>query len=82
MRQWQLQGAKARFSEVVRLALEEGAQEITVHGEPQVVILSRREYDRLKKPQSSLVSFLTASPLKGAELKIKRDRSPARDVAL
>lgn len=82
MRQWQLQGAKARFSEVVRLALEEGAQEITVHGEPQVVILSRREYDRLKKPQSSLLRFLANSPLKGVDLKIKRDRSPARAVDL
>ncbi len=80
MRQWQLQGAKAKFSDVVRLALEEGAQEITVHGEPQVVVLSRRDFDRLQKPKPSLVRFLTNSPLKGIELKLKRDRTPSRTV--
>ena len=44
---WQLQDAKARFSEVVRKAQEEGPQRVTVHGREAVVILSVDEYQRL-----------------------------------
>ena len=32
MQSWQMQTAKARFSEVVKHAADEGPQEITVHG--------------------------------------------------
>ena len=35
---WSLQDAKARFSEVVRLAQTEGPQTVTVHGQPAVTI--------------------------------------------
>ncbi len=31
---WQLQEAKNRFSEVVELAMKEGAQTVTKHGRP------------------------------------------------
>ncbi len=37
-RTWSLQEAKAKFSEVVRLAQSEGPQTVTVHGKPAVVI--------------------------------------------
>ncbi len=37
-RVWSLQEAKAKFSEVVRLARTEGPQTVTVHGEPAVVV--------------------------------------------
>ena len=42
---WQLQDAKARFSEVVRRAVEQGPQHVTVNGEERAVIVSAREYD-------------------------------------
>jgi prevent-host-death family protein len=35
---WPLQEAKAKFSELVRLAQSEGPQTVSVHGEPTVVI--------------------------------------------
>jgi prevent-host-death family protein len=35
---WPLQEAKAKFSEVVRLAQSDGPQTVTVHGQPAVVI--------------------------------------------
>lgn len=38
--QWQLQDAKARFSEVVRRAAECGPQHVTVNGQDRAVILS------------------------------------------
>jgi antitoxin Phd len=37
-RVWQLQEAKARFSELVRLAQTEGPQTVTVHGKAAVTI--------------------------------------------
>ncbi|GAA4918347.1 prevent-host-death family protein [Stackebrandtia albiflava] len=45
---WQIQEAKARFSEVLRAADDEGPQYITRHGEESAVILSIREYRELK----------------------------------
>ena len=78
MRKWQLQEAKARLSELVRLSRDEGPQEISVRGEPAVVVVSRREYDRLRRPQTTFVNFLRDSPLKGVELDLDRDRSPTR----
>jgi prevent-host-death family protein len=82
MGRWQLQDAKARFSEVVRSSQEGGPQEITVHGKPTAVVLSKADYDRLKGTRPSLVSFLRKSPLAGLRLEISRDRSAARDPRL
>lgn len=38
-RVWPLQEAKAKFSELVRLAQTEGPQTVTVHGQPAVMIM-------------------------------------------
>jgi prevent-host-death family protein len=41
---WKLQDAKARFSEVVRLAQTEGPQRVTVHDREAVVIVDAGQY--------------------------------------
>lgn len=82
MHNWQLQEAKARFSELVKKAVKDGPQHITVHGEPAVVILSEKEYNKLKKPKSSFLVFLNHSPLKGIKLDLQRDKSLNRDIDL
>jgi prevent-host-death family protein len=79
---WQLQEAKNRFSEVVNKALEEGPQIVTRHGEEIVIILSKAEYNRLVKSQTSLLEFFRQSPLVGIELELERDSSMPRDVDL
>ncbi len=79
---WQLQEAKNRFSEVVERALEEGPQTVTRHGQEVVVILSKSEYNRLQKSQTSLVDFFRQSPLVGVQLDLERDQSLPRDVSL
>ena len=79
---WQLQEAKNRFSEVVNKALKEGPQTVTRHGEEIVVILSKAEYSRLLKSQTSLLEFFRQSPLVGIELDLDRDQSLPRDVDL
>ena len=47
--QWQLQTAKARFSEVFRRARSDGPQWITRQGKEAVVILPAEEFERLIK---------------------------------
>lgn len=82
---WQLQTAKARFSEVFRRALSEGPQVITRQGKDAVVMLSENEYRRIvgKAHQpKSLVEFFRTSPLVGVELDLERVRDEGRDVAL
>lgn len=79
---WQVQEAKARFSELVRDAAESGPQTITVRGRRAAVVLSADDYDRLKRPQPSMAEFLRASSRVGVDLDIKRDGSLPRDVDL
>jgi len=79
---WQLQEAKARLSELVKSAQQDGPQQITVHGRPAAVVLSRADYDRLTKEKPSFVEFMKKSPLKGTTVKISRDKSITREVSL
>jgi prevent-host-death family protein len=50
MGEWKLETAKARLSEVVRLARERGPQRITVRGAEAAVVLSADDYRRLTAP--------------------------------
>lgn len=82
MTTWQLQEAKGKFSEVVKRALNEGPQSITVHGEPVVVLISREEYTRLTQPKTGFLKFLRRSPLIGADVDFSREQTPSREIAL
>jgi prevent-host-death family protein len=82
MSSWQLQEAKARLSEVVKKAAQEGPQHITLHGEPAAVLLSESDYRRLTRRPPRFVDFVRNSPLKGVELDLTRDRSPVREIRL
>jgi antitoxin Phd len=79
MAQWQLQDAKARFSELVRAA-RRGPQTVTVRGEAAVVILSEQQYRslqvRARKP--GLAELMRSSPLIGIALDVARDKSLTR----
>ena len=80
MSMWQLQEAKARLSEVIKKATKEGPQKITVYGEPAAVIISSKEYERLKHPRGSFVEFMRSSPLYGLELDLRREQTLTRDA--
>lgn len=82
MQAWQVQDAKARFSELLRSAANEGPQAITIRGRTAAVVMSQDEYERLKGRKPSLVEFLRASPLVGVDFDIERDRSEPRDIDL
>lgn len=81
MQSWQMQTAKARFSELVKHAADDGPQEITVHGRSVAVVISRELFDRLSGNQSSLVDFMRQSPLcEQDDIVFERDRSLPREV--
>ena len=84
MRTWQMQDAKARLSEVVKRAEQDGPQDITVHGKSVAVVLSRAAFERMSGQQASLLAFMQASPMAGLddELVFERDASLTRDVSL
>ena len=82
---WQLQAAKARFSELFRLARTEGPQLITRHGKESVVMMPVEQFDQLvirSGQPKSLVQFFRESPLVGLELDFERDKDMGRDVEI
>jgi prevent-host-death family protein len=82
---WQLQVAKARFSEVFRLARSEGPQWITRQGKEAVVVVPAEEFQRLmarSRQPESLVRFFAESPLAGAAIDLERVRDYGRPVEL
>ena len=79
---WKLEDAKARFSEVVRRAEQDGPQRVSVRGRDAVVIMSVEEFERLSRPEPHLplVDFLESLDLGALDLERETDRG--RDVAL
>lgn len=80
MRTWQLQEAKARLSNVIRKAADEGPQSITLHGHPAAVVISNEEYQSLKKPKENFVDFMRRSPLYGVKIDLGREQTLTRKV--
>ncbi len=78
--QWNLAEAKNKFSELFNLVLTKGPQHVH-RRKDSVVIISTKEYEKLKGKQGNFKNFLLNGPsLEGVDL--SRDKSPARDIAL
>ena len=77
---WQVQQAKARFSEMVERAIKDGPQTITRHGKPVVVLVRAEEFDRLNKGRRSFKEILMSGP--DIDLPIVRSREKARKIEL
>ena len=77
---WQLQEAKNSFSQVVDLAVNSGAQTITKHGKPAVVVVSVAEYDAILKPKKSLFAALRECPEDLGNFIPERSREKSRTV--
>lgn len=82
MKIWQLQDAKAKLSELVKQVLSSGPQGISLRGVLEVVLMSRKDYEKITGQKSSFVKLMRNSPLKGLNLEIKRDKSKSRDIEL
>src|SRR5687768_10958176 len=82
---WQLQTAKAQFSELFRRARSEGPQIVTRQGKEQVVVLPAEQFAQLIKrtrQPKSLVQFFAESPLAQVTLDISRDLDLGREINL
>jgi antitoxin Phd len=79
---WTLQDAKARFSEVVRQAREEGPQRVTVRGQDAVVVIAADEFERLLPSDDVLpfVAFMEGLAVDGLDL--TRHPDTGRDVEI
>jgi prevent-host-death family protein len=81
---WKLEDAKARFSEVVRLAEQGVPQRVSVRGREAVVVLSAQTYARLAPAaRGSLATLFGEGPftrLDGFDDALVREHAPVRDA--
>jgi prevent-host-death family protein len=75
---WTLAAAKDQLSEVVRRAVDQGPQIISIRGKDTAVVLSKAEYDALLPAERSFKEHLLAFP-KVDDLDLTRDQTPSRD---
>ena len=80
MKTWPLQDAKNQFSQLVELALTEGPQTVTRHGEPVAVVVAADEYKRVTRPKESVLEFFR--PLQGSGIRLERRRDLPRKLKL
>jgi antitoxin Phd len=62
MRKWQMQHARTKLAELVRLAAVEGPQVVTYRGADRAVVLSVEEYRRLNAQRPNFAEFLLGCP--------------------
>ncbi len=81
---WRVQDAKARFSELVRLAHTHGPQLVTLRGRDTVVVVDADEFERMKGARTGqmLIDALQASPHREIEVAPRRSPMPVRTVKL
>jgi prevent-host-death family protein len=81
-REWQLQEAKAKFSELVESAMAGNTQIVTKRGKPAVVVISFAEYQRLQGGESAWDLFRSASRIDSDDLPFERSTEMVRAVDL
>jgi prevent-host-death family protein len=81
-RVWSLQEAKAKFSEVVRLAQEVGPQTVTVHGRKAVTITAAAKIGggKRKLTGKDFVAALRVGPKFDLDIPVRPRDSKFRDV--
>ena len=79
---WSVADAKARLSQLLDQAINDGPQAITKRGREVAIVVSVEEWHRKSSRAGSLAGFLAASPLRDSGLDIERIDAPARDVTV
>ncbi|MFT4195683.1 MAG: type II toxin-antitoxin system Phd/YefM family antitoxin [Pseudomonas sp.] len=61
---WQVQEAKARFSELLRASAEQGPQIVSLHGKPTAVVVPMAQWQRMQQrtPRSPKDILLAPAP--------------------
>jgi len=76
MNNWSIRAAKDHLSELVDAA-QQAPQAITRRGRCAAIVLSREEFERLRREREPLSSFFARSGL--ADVEIERIEASARD---
>jgi antitoxin Phd len=82
---WQLQAAKAQFSEVFRRARERTPQVVTRQGKEAVVIVALEDFERLTRRDRQpkcLSRFFAESPLSSLSVDLERKPDYGRKIEL
>jgi prevent-host-death family protein len=81
-RAWSLQDAKARFSELVRRARDEGPQRVTIHGRPAVVVIADGGRGRPGGARRTLRDLMFDSPFRDFDFAPVREKLHVRRVRI
>ena len=81
MASWQVQQAKARFTEIIEKAITSGPQIITRHGAERAVVLSMDDYRALAQKKPDFKEFLLGGP-KFDDFEIERELDYGREINL
>jgi antitoxin Phd len=82
---WQLQAAKAQFSEVFRRARERTPQVVTRQGKEAVVIVALEDFERLTRRDRQpkcLSRFFAESPFSSLSVDLERKPDDGRKIEL
>jgi prevent-host-death family protein len=80
--EWTVAEAKAKLSEVIEHARNEGPQTITRRGRRTAVVVDAEEWERKTRRSGTLADFFAASPLRGSRLKVRRSKDRLRSADL
>jgi prevent-host-death family protein len=79
---WQIQEAKAKFSELIDVVQKEGMQTITKNGEEVAVLLSKDKFEEMREHKNDLVDFFKKAPFSDIDLQIERSKDLPREFEL
>lgn len=81
-RVWQLQEAKAQFSELINEVEKDGYHTITRNGHVVAMVVSKSEFEKMEMSENTLLDFFRGAPLSEFDLDLERDKDTVRDVEL
>ncbi len=81
-KKWQIQEAKAKFSQLIKETAVSGYQTITKNGEPVAYIVSKEEFELYLKPEKSILTVFDECPYPEIDLEIERSRDTIREIDL
>jgi prevent-host-death family protein len=79
---WQVQEAKARFSQLIQEVENGSHYTITKNGHPVAVVMSTSEFEKMKRFDDSLLDFFKQAPFPDIDLDVNRSKETGRDVDL
>ncbi|MCK5876540.1 MAG: type II toxin-antitoxin system Phd/YefM family antitoxin [Candidatus Marithrix sp.] len=79
--QWQLQEAKNKLGQLVQYAQKE-PQIITLQGKEIVAVISIKDYQKIYKKKSTLLSIMQNSPWAEIDLHLSRSKYIGRNIKL